>query len=134
MMNESINNSFEARSTGSTKEYQHKASRGIYPGIAPFGYWKNVDGVVEIDPVESQIAVRIFELRADGKPSLRSIVAAIIYEFGIPISESTVYAILHDYFYLGIFKWETRWYIGVHRALIHHNLFYKAHAIRNKYD
>src|ERR1700720_4337126 len=52
---------------------EEMAARGLFPGIAPFGYRKTADGVMEIDPVESPLVSRIFDLCVSGRQSPTSI-------------------------------------------------------------
>jgi DNA invertase Pin-like site-specific DNA recombinase len=117
-----------------TKGNRHKASRGIYPGPAPFGYRKNVEGATEIDQVESQIVIHVFELCGAGNPCLDSITTAVLDECGIRVSEATIDAILHDCFYLGVFEWEKHWYSGIHPVFLRPGVFYEAHSILNEYE
>jgi hypothetical protein len=117
----------------SKKEKREKASRGIYPGCVPFGYRdSSADGTIEVDPVESLIVTRIFELCAAANPCPEFIAKAILDDFGIRVSEENIDVILHDWFYFGVFKWEKRWYAGIHPIFLRPGVFYEAHSILNE--
>jgi hypothetical protein len=116
----------------SKQEMVANALRGIYPGCVPFGYRNNADGTIEVCPVESRIGTRIFDLCASGNHCMKSIAKTNLDDFGIRVSEATIYAILHDCFYLGVFEWEERWYCGIHPTFLRPGVFYEAHAILNE--
>jgi site-specific DNA recombinase len=49
------------------KGMREKASQGIFPGHAPFGYRNNkAERTIEVDPVDSITEKRMFELYATG--------------------------------------------------------------------
>jgi hypothetical protein len=117
----------------SKKEKREKASRGIYPGCVPFGYRdSSADGTIEVDPVESLIVTRIFELCAAANPCPESIAKAILDDFGIRVSEKNIDVILHDWFYFGVFEWEKRWYAGIHPIFLRPGVFSEALSILNE--
>lgn len=108
-------------------------SARIYPGCVPFGYRNNsADGTNEVDPVESRIVTRIFDLCASGNHCMKSIAKANLDDFGIRVTEATIYAILHDCFYLGVFEWERHWYSGIHPIFLCSGVVYEAHSILNE--
>ena len=108
---------------------QEMAARGLSPGIAPFGYRKFADGVMAIDPIESRLVSRIFDLRASGRRGPLSISKWIRAEFGGHLDKRNIRLILEDCFYIGVFVWRGRWYSGVHPVFIPHRVFYQAQGI-----
>ena len=81
-----------------------KASQGTFPGHAPFGYRNNkAERTIEIDPVDSAIVKRMFELYATGAHTLTTLAKAIRIETGKTISRGNVYLILKNRFYVGSF-------------------------------
>jgi len=117
--------------TGSAKEM---AARGLFPGIAPFGYLSNAEGVLAIDPVESRIVSRIFDLCVSGNQGPLSISTSIRVEYGVHLGKRSIRLILEDCFYVGVFAWRKRWYSGVHPVFIPHGLFYQSQAILKGLD
>jgi hypothetical protein len=107
-----------------------RAATGIYPGCVPFGYRNTVaDGSIEVDPLESRIVTRIFELFASGDHSPMSISDATWVEFGARVSEANVRTILQDCFYVGAFQWDERWYLGAHPIFLRPGLFHQTQAM-----
>src|ERR1700744_5208048 len=76
------------------------AARGHYPGNVPFGYLKDADGAIAIDPIESSIVCRIFDLCVSDK-CLLSISKLIRIEFGVHLNKRNIHLILEDCFYIG---------------------------------
>src|SRR5271168_3878997 len=65
------------------KGMREKASQGVYPGHAPFGYRNNtVERSIEIDPIDSNTVNRLFELYATGAHTLSTLGKAIRIETG----------------------------------------------------
>jgi hypothetical protein len=110
------------------------AARGLFPGIVPFGYRKIADGEMAIDPVESRIVSRIFDLCVSGNQGPLSISKSIPVEFDMHLGKRSIRLILEDCFYIGVFAWRKRWYSGVHPVFIPHSLFYQAQGILNGLD
>src|SRR5260370_8602175 len=75
-----------------------------------------------IDPVESPLVSRIFDLRVSGCQGPLSISKSIRVEFGVHLGKRNIRLILEDCFYIGVFVWRRRWYSGVHPAFIPHRL------------
>jgi hypothetical protein len=72
------------------KGMREKASQGIFPGHAPFGYRNNkVERTIEADPVDSIIVKRIFELYATSSYTLTTSAKRIRIETGKTISRGT---------------------------------------------
>jgi hypothetical protein len=125
-----LKDAVDKRQPGISKEEMlANASRGIYPGCVPFGYGNNANETIEVCAVESRIVTRIFDLCASGNHCMKSIAKANLDDFGIRVSEATIYAILHDCFYLGVFEWEKRWYSGIHPTFLRPGVFYEAHSV-----
>jgi hypothetical protein len=130
-----LKDAVDKRQPGISKEEMlANALRGIYPSCVPFGYRNNADGTIEVCPVESRIVTRIFDLCASGNHCMKSIAKASLDDFGISVTDATIYAILHDCFYLGVFEWEKRWYCGIHPTFLRPGVFYEAHTILNECD
>lgn len=106
------------------KGMREKASQGIYPGHAPFGYRNNkAERTIEVDPVSSMIVSRIFALYATGSHSLSSVAKAIRSETGRTISRNNLHLILNNLFYLGFFEWSGQTYPGTHPLFLSVSLF-----------
>jgi DNA invertase Pin-like site-specific DNA recombinase len=107
-----------------------KALGGVYPGQAPFGYKNNkTERTIEIDPLESPIVSRIFELYAPGKHSMNSVSKVIMAEYGKRLSEANIRKVLQNRFYVGEFSWGNRSYSGAHPVFLRPALFDQAQAI-----
>ena len=109
-----------------------KASQGIYPSWAPYGY-VNVreegKSIIKIDPIAASFVKKIFELYATGSYSLKSlrkkmIEAGMIYRNGKNFYISTLDFILKNEFYTGIFFWKGKKYENAsHEPIISKELF-----------
>jgi hypothetical protein len=109
---------------------REKASQGIYPGHAPFGYRNNkAERTIEVDPVDSPIVSRIFALYVTGSHSLSSLARAIRLETGKTISRNNLHMILKNPFYLGFFKWSGQIYQGTHPLFLDRSLFEKVQSV-----
>src|SRR5258708_38444875 len=87
------------------KGMREKASQGTFPGLAPFGYRNNkAERTIEVDPVDSITARRMFELYATGTHSLTTLAKKIRIETGKTISRGNVYLLLKNRFYTGSFE------------------------------
>lgn len=112
------------------KGMREKASQGIYPGHAPFGYRNNkADRTIDVDAVDSPIVSKIFELYATGLHSLSSLVAAIHSETGKRISRNNMYLILKNPFYKGFFEWSGQTYPGTHPLFLDQSLFKQVQSV-----
>jgi site-specific DNA recombinase len=73
------------------KGMREKASQGIFPGHAPFGYRNNkAERTIEVDPVDSITEKRMFELYATGTYTLTTLAKKIHIETGRRISRGNV--------------------------------------------
>ena len=112
------------------KGMHEKASQGIFPGHAPFGYRNNkAERTIEIDPIDSMIVKRIFELYATGAHTLSTIRKKIRIETGKTISRGNVYLILRNRFYIGTFVWRKQTYPGTHPTFVSRKLFDQVQTI-----
>ncbi len=74
------------------KGMREKASQGIFPGHAPFGYRNNkAERTIEVDPVDSITVRHMFELYATGGHTLTTLAKKIRIETGKVISRGNVY-------------------------------------------
>src|SRR5258708_28592151 len=97
------------------KGMREKASQGIFPGHAPFGYRNNkAERTIEVDPVDSITVKWMFELYATGTYTLTTLAKKIRIEMGKTISRGNVYLILKNRFYIGAFKWSGHTYPGTY--------------------
>jgi site-specific DNA recombinase len=112
------------------KGQREKALQGIYPGHAPFGYRNNkAERTIEVDPDDSRVVIRIFELYATGSHSLTTITKAIRFETGNRVGRGNVHLILRNRFYVGSFKWSGETYSGTHPLFISPQVFERVQSI-----
>lgn len=114
---------------------RQKLRQGILPNKAPFGYLNEPRlRTIEIDPIESQIVKKAFELFAKGESSIIDI-ARYFQKFGIarhngkPLHIDTVKNILTNKFYIGIINFSGETYEGVHKQFITPKLFEEVQSI-----
>ncbi len=107
-----------------------KASQSIFPGHAPFGYRNNkADRTIEIDPVDSATAKRMFELYATGAHTLTTVAKAIHIETGKRMSHGNIHLILKNRFYTGSFVWRGVVYPGTHPVFLDPKLFERVQSV-----
>jgi site-specific DNA recombinase len=112
------------------KGMREKASQGIFPGHAPFGYRNNkAERTIEVDPVDSITVRRMFELYATGGHTLTTLAKKIRIETGKVISRGNVYLILKNRFYTGSFGWMKHTYPGTHPVFVNRDLFDQVQAV-----
>ncbi len=88
------------------KGMREKASQGVFPGHAPFGYRNNkADRTIEIDPVDSLAVVRLMDEYATGAHTLSTLQKMLKNEFGKTMSRNNIHKILTNWFYVGFFVW-----------------------------
>ena len=117
------------------KGMREKASRGIYPGHAPFGYRNNrADRTIEIDPIDSPIVKQIFVLYATGSHSLDTLVKTIYAETGKRISRNNMHLILKNHFYIGHLKWGGQTYSGTHPLFLDPALFERVQSVLTRHN
>src|SRR5215469_14486945 len=112
------------------KGMREKASQGIFPGHAPFGYRNNkAERTIEIDPEDSIAVKRVFELYATGAHTLSTIRKKIHVETGKQISRNNLHKILTNRFYIGTFIWRGEPYPGTHPVFVKQTLFDQVQAV-----
>lgn len=109
------------------KGMYEKAAQGIYPSKAPIGYInveKNGSKRIEPDPDMAPLVIKLFELYATGRYSLKSITVKA-YEEGVvykssraKIGRSQIHHILKNSIYYGDFEWGGKQFRGTHQPLI----------------
>ena len=106
------------------KGMREKASSGVFPGHAPFGYRNNRgERTIEIDPIHEPIVRRVFELYATGSYSLKTIASVLSFETGKRLATANLHWILRNRFYVGEFEWGGHTYQGKHPTFIAPELF-----------
>jgi site-specific DNA recombinase len=111
-----------------------KLERGGWPQKAPFGYINDkADKTVSVDPVDSLVVRKIFELCVEGN-NLKEITSAI-HELGYrtksskKIAKSQVHYVIKNPFYYGMMLKYGNAYQGKHQPLITKALFDQANDI-----
>jgi len=111
------------------KGMKEKASQGIFPGHAPFGYRNNkAERTIEVDPVDSPIVNRVFKLYASGEHSLTTLGQVIRFEYGKKISRGNIHRILKNPFYMGSFEWGGQTYSGTQPIFVNANTYREAQS------
>jgi site-specific DNA recombinase len=112
------------------KGMHEKASQGIFPGHAPFGYRNNkAERTIEVDSVDSITVKRMFQLYATGTYTLTTLAKKIRIETGKTISRANVHLILKNRFYTGSFEWSGQTYPGTHPVFVNSNVFNEVQSI-----
>ncbi|HET9183302.1 MAG TPA: recombinase family protein [Candidatus Angelobacter sp.] len=113
------------------KGMKEKASQGIYPGRAAFGYRNNkIDHTIEVHPENAAVVKRIFELYAEGNCSLSDVRKIIRTETGKSIAKSHIHdGILRNPFYIGYFTWDGEQHKGTQPAIISPTLFQRVQDV-----
>jgi site-specific DNA recombinase len=112
------------------KGMREKAAQGFFPGHAPFGYRNNkAERTIEIDPVDSPIVNRIFDLYATGSHTVTTVTKSIRLETGRRVSRANVYLILKNRFYTGLFVWGGDTYVGKHATFVKPQVFDQVQAV-----
>ncbi len=124
------------------KGMNEKAEQGYYPSRAPMGYINTIgrDGkkFIKVDETKAPFIKRLFELFATGNYSLDTVRSKLseegfVYGSGkSPFYKSTVWKILNNEFYTGIFTWQGKTYEKAkHAPIISKELFYKVQRALN---
>jgi site-specific DNA recombinase len=112
------------------KGMREKAAQGFFPGLAPFGYRNNkAERTIEIDPIDSPVVTRIFDLYSTGSHSLTTVAKAIRLETGKKVSRANVHRILLNRFYTGLFVWGGETYVGKHSTFVNPQLFDQVQSV-----
>ena len=110
---------------------RQKLRNGVYPGKAPWGYSNNEKlGSIEIDPIESKVIKKAFELFANGGKTFTDICRflegnELTDKNGRPLKLDRVKSILSNKFYIGIMYYSGEFYEGKHKLFITKELFNK---------
>ena len=120
------------------KGMTEKASQGIYPSLAPYGYLnvrEQRKSIIKIDPQAAPFVQRMFELYAAGTYSLlalrkKMLEEGMVYRNGKNFYKSKIETILKNEFYTGIFYWNGKRYENAsHDPLISRELFQRVQDI-----
>jgi site-specific DNA recombinase len=112
------------------KGMREKASQGIYPGHAPFGYRNNkADRTIEVDPVDSPMVIRMMKLYATGAHTLSTLRDMLKADFGKVMSRGNIYLILKNRFYIGDLQWVGETFHGTHPLFVDKKTFERVQAV-----
>jgi len=113
------------------KGFYGRLKQGLYPRPAPVGYLDCGKGQPKaIDPIQGPLVKKTFELYATGKWGLDALVEKM-YALGLrnkngkKVTRNGLSSVLHNPFYLGVIKIQTRGetYAGRHRPIITRGIF-----------
>jgi len=110
------------------KGLREKLDRGEWPGWAPTGYL-NAEKQVIPHPVLAPLALRAYTLCATGEYSLERLRSQLASEGlvgrlrGKPLTKSSLYRLLTNPFYCGLFRYNGQMYQGKHEAIVSVELF-----------
>jgi DNA invertase Pin-like site-specific DNA recombinase len=110
------------------KGMNEKAAQGTYPARAPFGY-RNVSRRIELHPGNAPVVLFMFERYATGSESVATLRETVRQTYGKKFARSYVHTILTNRFYLGIFEWDSKTYMGTHPPLVSNRLFEDVQAV-----
>ena len=103
---------------------REKASTGVYPGHAPFGYVNNkADRTIEIDRVDAPMVKRLMDLYATGAHTLTTLRRFLQTEFGKTMSKGNIHLILKNRFYIGWYTWAGEEFAGTHELFVDRQVF-----------
>lgn len=114
------------------KGMTEKASQGIYPSTAPYGYLnvrENGKSIIKVDPLAASYVKRMFELYSTGTYSLlalrkKMLAEGMVYRNGKNFYTSKIETILKNEFYTGVFYWNGKKHENAsHEPLINQELF-----------
>ena len=112
------------------KGMHEKASQGIFPARAPFGYRNNkANRTIEVHPENSATVIRMFELYASGAHTLSTVAKTVHRETGKKISKSGIHLMLQNHFYVGLITWGGKRYSGTHELFITSKLFNEVQTV-----
>jgi DNA invertase Pin-like site-specific DNA recombinase len=107
-----------------------KASQGIFPGHAPFGYRNNkAERTIEVDPVDSLAVVRLMDEYATGAHTLSTLRKVLKNDFGKTMSRNNIHKILTNRFYIGFFEWSGETYSGTQSVVIDTKTFQRVQEV-----
>lgn len=120
------------------KGMTEKASQGIYPSGAPYGYLnirENGKSIIKVDTQSAPFIQKMFELYSTGTYSLlalrkKMLADGMIYRNGKNFYKSKIETILKNEFYTGVFYWNGKRYEKAsHEPLISRELFKRVQDI-----
>lgn len=112
-----------------------KLERGEWPNQAPFGYLNDKNTkTLKVDPRQSKVVVRIFELYGTGLYSMKQVSNLLFDEgfrtaSGTKIIKSRIEKTLKNPFYFGMMPREGKYYAGKHKPLISKAMFDRAEEV-----
>jgi DNA invertase Pin-like site-specific DNA recombinase len=107
-----------------------KASLGIYPARAPFGYCNcKATHSVEVDPQNAAVVQRAFRLCASGRYTLMTLSTELRKVTGTYISRTNLQKMLTNRFYAGHFNWCGHTYRGSYTSLVSAEMYRKAQLV-----
>jgi site-specific DNA recombinase len=103
---------------------REKASQGIFPGHAPFGYRNNkAERTIESDLDDSPIVNRMMEQYATGAHTLSTLRDMLKSRYGKTMSRGNIHLILKSRFYIGFFEWGGETFQGTHPLFVNPKTF-----------
>lgn len=120
------------------KGMTEKASQGIYPSSAPYGYLnvrENGKSIIKVDPQTAPFVQKMFDLYAMGTYSLlalrkKMLADGMVYRNGKNFYTSKIETILKNEFYTGVFYWNGKKHENAsHKPLISPELFQRVQNI-----
>jgi len=115
---------------------QTKIEKGLWPNLAPIGYYNDGKGGIVVDRARAKYVKRIFELYSTGEYTAREL-ANLMYEekfrsrAGYKYHKSKIYKMLNESFYCGLMKFHGKVYEGKHERIITRELFEKCQMVMN---
>ncbi len=119
-------------SAGVKRGYETKYERKEYPSYAPTGYlnikighYRNID----LDPERAPLILQVAEAAASGRYDLDSLWKFARNDLGLtsragnPISKSTLYDMLRNQVYKGVYKHGGTWHVGNYPHIISPDLY-----------
>ncbi|MDD5237350.1 MAG: recombinase family protein [Candidatus Omnitrophica bacterium] len=117
---------------------KHKLSNGEYPSMAPYGYTNivNEDGKKWIapDPLESKVAIKIFEWYATGAFSMDLIREKLKEEFCLDFHKGRIDFVLKNPFYYGEMLHGGKLYPHKYKTIVSKALFDKVQEVKAGYN
>jgi len=120
------------------KGMTEKASQGIYPSTAPYGYLnvrENGKSIIKTDPKSAPFVQKMFDLYATGTYSLlalrkKMLADGMVYRNGKNFYKSKIETVLKNEFYTGVFYWKGKKYEkALHEPLISQELFQRVQGV-----
>ena len=119
---------------------RQKLRNGVWPTKAPIGYRNDKDTrTVEVDPVESKVVKKAFQMFSEGGTSFAQI-TRFLHRFGItgstgkPMKIEQVKTALSNPFYIGLMKYNGELYEGKHSCFISKDIFQKVQQYIKKIE